>query len=205
MSQPLSLKDTPIGAIFHSSRLPMTIVDRDRRVVEVNQATLDFYGYPREAVVGREAGWSMVDHDPAEDDAAFAQLLETNELYGERVIRHGDGSLMRVAFGAHGTQIDGRWFALFVVLSAYTEPDGPELIGAETPATPDQNHSRLTTREREVVRLVALGAGTRQIASDLGLSPETVRSHVRNAMGKTDSHTRAQLVAIALADGLIEG
>jgi DNA-binding CsgD family transcriptional regulator len=62
----------------------------------------------------------------------------------------------------------------------------------------------LTPREREVVRLVALGAGTRQVAKDLYLSPETIRSHVRNAMSKTGSHTRAQLVAIALADGLID-
>jgi DNA-binding CsgD family transcriptional regulator len=31
-----------------------------------------------------------------------------------------------------------------------------------------------------------------------------VRTHVRNAMAKTGAHTRAQLVALALADGLIE-
>jgi DNA-binding CsgD family transcriptional regulator len=53
------------------------------------------------------------------------------------------------------------------------------------------------------LRQVALGASTRQIAADLYLSPATVRSHVRNAMVKTNAHTRAQLVAIALGDGLI--
>jgi DNA-binding CsgD family transcriptional regulator len=53
-----------------------------------------------------------------------------------------------------------------------------------------------------VVHRVALGATTRQIASDLFLSPATVRAHVRNAMTKTKAHTRAQLVAIVLGDGL---
>ena len=50
---------------------------------------------------------------------------------------------------------------------------------------------------------MALGASTPRIAADLFLSPATVRSHVRNAMVKTDAHTRAQLVAIVMGDGLI--
>jgi DNA-binding CsgD family transcriptional regulator len=56
-----------------------------------------------------------------------------------------------------------------------------------------------------VVHRVALGATTRQIASHLFLSPATVRSHIRNAMTKTNAHTRAQLVAIVLGDGLSAG
>ena len=35
-------------------------------------------------------------------------------------------------------------------------------------------------------------------------NPDTIRSHVRNAMAKTGAHTRAQLVALLLADGLLE-
>jgi DNA-binding CsgD family transcriptional regulator len=61
----------------------------------------------------------------------------------------------------------------------------------------------LTAREGEVVRRVAMGASTRRIAADMYLSPATVRSHVRNAMVKTGAHTRAQLVAIVLGDGLV--
>lgn len=183
----------------------MSIIDRDQKVIEVNQATIDFYGYPREEVIGTDPGRTIVDRNLAEDEAAFAKLLETNELYGERVVVHADGRPMRVSFAAHGTTVDGQWSALFVLLSAYTEPDGPELIGADAPPEADGDRSRLTARELEVVRLVALGAGTRQIASELGLSPETIRSHVRNAMSKTDSHTRAQLVAIAVAERLIGG
>jgi DNA-binding CsgD family transcriptional regulator len=60
----------------------------------------------------------------------------------------------------------------------------------------------LTAREREVLRLVALGSNTRRIADELAVSPATVRSHVANAMAKTGTHTRAQLVAQVLVEGL---
>jgi DNA-binding NarL/FixJ family response regulator len=56
----------------------------------------------------------------------------------------------------------------------------------------------LTAREREVVTLIALGEDTAGIARELHVSPETVKTHVRNAMAKLGVHTRAQLVAVSL-------
>lgn len=205
MPKKLSLKGTAIGAIFHTSGIPMSIVDSEQRIVDVNQAAIDFFGYPRGELVGAVAGLTVADRNDDQIAQDFREMRQTNEYFGERVTALADGRHVRVQFAGHGTTIDGHWVALFVTLSAYAEPDGPELIGAEPPLERNDHHSRLTAREREVVRLVALGSGTRQIASDLGLSPETVRSHVRNAMSKTDSHTRAQLVAIALAEGVIAG
>jgi DNA-binding CsgD family transcriptional regulator len=38
-------------------------------------------------------------------------------------------------------------------------------------------------------------------AGQLGISPETVRTHVRNAMNKLGARTRAQAIAVALRDG----
>jgi DNA-binding NarL/FixJ family response regulator len=54
-----------------------------------------------------------------------------------------------------------------------------------------------------VVRRLALGANTSQIAAEPYVSPGTVRTHVRNAIVKTNAHTRAQLVAMVLGEGLI--
>ena len=50
---------------------------------------------------------------------------------------------------------------------------------------------------------VALGDTSPEIASRLGISHETVRTHVRNAMGKSGARSRAHLVAKALAEGLV--
>jgi DNA-binding CsgD family transcriptional regulator len=183
----------------------MGLVDRNRCYVDINDAAVELYQYPREEAIGSVAGRTAVDADPGTGDAEWEQLLRTNELYGDRVVTHANGTLIHVSFAAHATTVVGRWLALFVVLSTHAEPDGPELIGATEIDGADDRRSQLTAREREVVRLVALGAGTRQIAGELCVSPDTVRSHIRNAMGKTNSHTRAQLVAITLANGLIAG
>ena len=57
----------------------------------------------------------------------------------------------------------------------------------------------LTRREREVVTLIALGRESRQMGEELCVSRSTVKTHVRNAMGKLGVHTRAQLVATVLS------
>jgi PAS domain S-box-containing protein len=200
-----SLHRDGFWSIFGQSRIPMALVDRNRLYVSVNDAVIELYQYPRGEVVGQRAGRTAVEEEPAMADARWEQLVRTDELYGEGVITHANGKHMEVSYAAHATTVGDRWLALIVTLSARFRPDGPELLGpAEVPPINDKQ-SKLTTREREVVRLVALGSSTRRIAADLGLSLETVRTHVRNAMAKTGAHTRAHLVAVVLADGLIEG
>jgi DNA-binding CsgD family transcriptional regulator len=56
----------------------------------------------------------------------------------------------------------------------------------------------LTKREREILGALAAGMSGAQIAEKLVLSPETVRTHVRNAMAKLGASTRSQAVALAL-------
>jgi DNA-binding CsgD family transcriptional regulator len=198
-----SSEQGPFWSLFHRSRIPMALVDRECCYVAANDAAVDLYQYRRDDVIGTRAGRNAIHDYPQQGDAEWERLLGTNELYGERVIELGSGTLMRVSFAAHGTSVNGDWLALFVTLSAHLEPDGGELIGTVETDWPGHPSSKLTPREREVVRRVALGASTRQIAAELYLSPATVRSHVRNAMVKTNAHTRAQLVAIVLGDGMM--
>jgi len=61
----------------------------------------------------------------------------------------------------------------------------------------------LSAREREILGLIAEGQSGAAIAKDLVLSPETVRTHVRNAMDKLGASTRSQAVALALEGGEI--
>jgi len=61
----------------------------------------------------------------------------------------------------------------------------------------------LSPREREVLDLLANGLTGEEVATRLSLSPETIRTHIRNAMGKLDAHTRVHAVAIALRHGEI--
>jgi DNA-binding NarL/FixJ family response regulator len=61
----------------------------------------------------------------------------------------------------------------------------------------------LTEREREVLRLLAVGATNEQIAGELVISMATVKSHVRSIFLKTGSDTRTQAVIVAYEGGLI--
>src|SRR3954467_4638592 len=61
----------------------------------------------------------------------------------------------------------------------------------------------LTRREREILGALAQGMSGAQIAEQLVLSPETIRTHVRNAMSKLGASTRSQAVALALQRGEI--
>jgi DNA-binding NarL/FixJ family response regulator len=74
----------------------------------------------------------------------------------------------------------------------------------ETLATTSGRSAYLTSRERQIVEMLAGGATGEQIARELVLSPETVQKHVHNAKRKLGAETRAHLIAIALTHGLID-
>ena len=62
----------------------------------------------------------------------------------------------------------------------------------------------LTTREREVVRLVATGLSNEDIARRLVISPLTAKTHITRAIAKLGVRDRVQLVIVAYEDGLVE-
>ena len=62
---------------------------------------------------------------------------------------------------------------------------------------------RLTAREREVLRLVADGHATREVARRLCYSERTIKNVVHDAVAKLDARTRSQAVAKAVRAGLI--
>jgi DNA-binding CsgD family transcriptional regulator len=62
----------------------------------------------------------------------------------------------------------------------------------------------LTTREKDVLILIAKGMSTKQIAESLFLSFHTVETHRKHLMKKTNSHNHNQLVHIAISCGMLE-
>ena len=62
----------------------------------------------------------------------------------------------------------------------------------------------LTTREREILQLLADGMSNADVAQRLFISQETVKSHVRHILTKLEADTRTQAVAIALREAMID-
>ena len=67
-----------------------------------------------------------------------------------------------------------------------------------------QSWQTLTERERQVVRLICLNYTNGEIAAALFISPDTVKSHVRNILRKFGVRSRVQL-RLLLADWQLEG
>ncbi len=80
---------------------------------------------------------------------------------------------------------------------------GERYIDPRLDSAPEPEAPTLSKREREVMDLLAQGLTGEQVAELLVLSAETIKTHVRNAMGKLDASTRAHAVALGLRDGHI--
>lgn len=67
----------------------------------------------------------------------------------------------------------------------------------------EQGDRTLSGRQREILQMLANGMQTEAVATDLGLSTETVRTHTKRILAKLEASTRTQAVAIGLRHGLI--
>jgi len=80
----------------------------------------------------------------------------------------------------------------------YLSPEISDIVIEETLPT----SSLLTTREREVLQLLAEGMTVNEIASQLYLSIKTIHTHRKQIMEKLDIHSIAELTKYALREGL---
>jgi DNA-binding NarL/FixJ family response regulator len=69
---------------------------------------------------------------------------------------------------------------------------------------PKRNKNTLSSREVEVLQLIAEGKGNKQVAAELGISIKTVEKHRQHLMSKLDLHDTAGLTRYAIAAGIIE-
>jgi DNA-binding NarL/FixJ family response regulator len=87
----------------------------------------------------------------------------------------------------------------------YVHPElGARLIEADAVAAQQAEQDPLSEREREVMRLLALGHTNQEIASKLYISVRTAETHRSHIMQKLRLANRAELVRYALSQGLLE-
>lgn len=192
---------------FERSRNPMLIADDRRRWVTANAAACSLLGVGRE-----EIPWLTIDDftPPQQRErlqSRWKAFLASGAAEGWYQLYTGGRGILAAEFSATANVLPARHLSVFI------PPDGtaPERADSAlikevswTPIEPDgSGRPRLTEREREVMTLVAAGHQNTEIARRLFLSPDTVKSHVKNAMGKLESHTRAHAVAVALVSGQI--
>jgi PAS domain S-box-containing protein len=180
---------------FAQSRNPMALVDDQRVFLDVNRAFVRLLGHRRDALVGRRI-FEHVVGGPLMSRREWGRALAAGEFAGDAEMRCADGTTASVQWAGATEVVTGRRLVLFVALSI-------SRWGAHYRRTVPADHrpEALSPREREIVRHVAEGSSGPEIAAELQISHDTVRTHVRNAMTKVGARSRAHLVARAIAEG----
>ena len=178
-----------------SAPVALLAADDQRRILHVNARWCDLTGYAAEAAEALRVDDLLAPESRPGIEMRWSDLLGTGTATARVVILRPDHSRVAVRYGAFANVISG------IHVGAYlAEPgqDGRTLRPARA-----RRAGQLTRREQESLRLVAMGMTTTAAAEQLGISPETVRTHVRNAMNKLGARTRAQAIAVAMRDGEI--
>jgi len=152
-------------------------------------------------------------HLPGADGIVVARRFE-RELPDVRVVMltgRDDDALLRAAIDAGCAGFVSKDRATEELVAAVrTVRDGnaalaPATVSRLTGSAPPPGPIPfgLTTRELEVVRLLADGCSTRELADRLYISLNTARNHVQRAIRKLGAHSRLEAVAIAARAGLL--
>jgi PAS domain S-box-containing protein len=176
--------------------------DADGVVTTWNARAETVYGWSRDEAVGRHIAELTVPEEGRRTAEAVMAAIQRGEAWqGSFRVRRKDGSVF-TAYVKDSPIHDGDG-RLIGIVGCSIEIADPDLAQAVRSLISDSNHSgrrtrTLSPREREVLGLLARGLTGEQIAERLVLSPETVRTHIRNAREKLGASTRVEAVTMAL-------
>ena len=182
----------------------MIATDADGVVMTWNARAEALYGWTRDEAVGRHVSeLTVTEGDYKAAEPIMAALQRGESWQGAFRLRRKDGSVF-TAFVKDSPILDEDE-RLIGIVGVSIEIGDPELAQAVRSLIGDGNHHpsgrrtrNLSPREREVLAMLARGLTGEQIAERLVLSPETVRTHIRNAREKLGASTRVEAVTMAL-------
>jgi PAS domain S-box-containing protein len=184
-------------ATFEDSPEPTMVVDADGAVAVCNQAAADLLGLDRKKILGKRC-WSVGGlHHPTGEcfctrDCAIQQDARLGILPSRRRLVLEAGGRSRpvdvLTFLMPDPESDGERVPLLHVL----EPVAQEKRQVQHPHP--VNLDVLSPRELEVLRLLAAGRSTAEIAQELHISRVTVRNHVQRVLKKLGVHSRMEAV-----------
>jgi DNA-binding CsgD family transcriptional regulator len=184
-----------LWAFMDSAPVALLAADDDRHILRVNPRWSDLTGYEADASQAMRIDDLLAPESRPGIEMRWTDLLGTGLATARIVILRPDHVRVSMRYGGFANGLAG-----VHVAACLAEPgqDARALRPARA-----RRAGQLTRREQESLRLVAMGMTTTAAADQLGISPETVRTHVRNAMNKLGARTRAQAIAVAMRDGEI--
>jgi PAS domain S-box-containing protein len=181
---------------FEHAAIGMAVSGPGGRWLQVNRALCDMLGFTQEELLDRSFH-ELTHPDDLELDLESLRRLFAGEISSYRMEKRylrKDGQLVRAQL-TRSVVRNSDGMPLYAIAQV-------QRIGGV--ALADERFARrLSVREREVLGLVADGLTSDQAAAQLGVSAETIQTHVRRAMRKLDARTRTQAVATAIRVGIV--
>ena len=179
-----------LPALEHLS-FPIYILDRQGRITWLNDSARNLVG----DIIGRDFTAVVAPEHTVLAREEFSRKLLGADVtdFAVNVLRR-DGTRVPVEISSVPIKDRGMVVGVFGVARA------APVEGAREPAPPGVE---LTARQHEVLRLLAEGCSTDDIARELGISPETVRNHVREILRRLGVHSRIEALAKARRYGLL--
>ena len=155
-------------------------------------------------VVSKELYARSLTHVPRDtvDALRSAKQRETSAV-GQSTLLHILESAEAAAARNHYVCSDSGLPAYFVLIGTKVQLDG-NIRQAFTDGQPLQTCVHLSSREAEVLQLIAEGLPNKQIASELCISIKTVEKHRQKVMNKLNIHDIAGLTRYAVNKGIVE-
>jgi PAS domain S-box-containing protein len=171
-----------VEAALEGVNVPSYVIDTSGVIRWVNPAA--------HAIVGDVRGRQFTSVC-APEERRFVRELFAQKVAGTAAVTNGEV----VLFDEHGDRVT-------VEVSSVPLVRGGHVIGVFGQAVrqtrePAVKLPKLTPRQTEVLELLEAGRSTRQIASELHLSLDTVRNHVRGVLRGLGVHSRLEAVALA--------
>lgn len=190
-----------LSSALDAAPAAFVVVDHDGAVVTANRFACTMLGYERDELLALDV------HDLALSDE-IASLLVPGASgathYGIAPLRCADDSVVLVRYQIRTAEAGPLRLAVCVAYPRRVLPAGttPQKAGA-LHRGPDGNRE-LTERELEILQLMADGFDNDEISRHLGISRETVKTHVRRLLHKLGARGRTHAAALAVRRDLID-
>jgi PAS domain S-box-containing protein len=176
--------DADVESALERVRVPAYVIDGDGIIIWLNRAGVQLFGDVR----GRHMTSPLPPDERRRGREVFARtLLGPQEgSDGRAVVLNAEGERCTAEFSAVPLARGGHVIGVF-----------GQIKDVEENHAPLPPHPNLTPRQSDVLRLLEEGRSTQQIASELHLSLDTVRNHIRRLLRTLGVHTRLEAVAVA--------
>jgi DNA-binding CsgD family transcriptional regulator len=190
--------------IFERSLNPMLISNDERELIDANPAACLLLRTRRADLRRRRIDDLTAPEARGDIASQFGAFLAEGSQAGPFTLLLPDQTRLEVDYAATANIQTGQHLSIFFVWpSTEGDGEGDAELAPDYQAALEEQAGRsftLSTREREVLTLLALGDDGEKIAADLFISPATVRTHIQNARHKLGATTRAHAIALALRD-----